>query len=144
VLVYVTAILLKDGQSLQDAVGEAGDFSDALKLVVSPDGASLAVPDEAVRNRFYGECSDEDVMLARALLVPEPLAPLATPLAISAANYGRVPRVYVECLRDRAIPIAAQRRMQESLPCRERFTLDTDHSPFLSRPDELAAILQKI
>jgi hypothetical protein len=28
--------------------------------------------------------------------------------------------------------------MQAALPCRERITLDTDHSPFFSRADEIA------
>jgi pimeloyl-ACP methyl ester carboxylesterase len=144
VLVYVAAILLEGGQSLQDAARALADFSPGPALAVAPDGASLSVPEGDIRDRFYGECSDEDVVLARALLVPEPLAPLSTPLAISAANFGRIPRVYIECTRDCAITLAAQRRMQDAMPCRERYTLDTDHSPFLSRPAELATILQKL
>jgi hypothetical protein len=76
-----------------------------------------------------------------SLLKPEPLAPLATPTRISAARFGGVPRMYVECTGDRAITHAAQRKMQAALPCRERITLDTDHSPFFSCPDELAGVL---
>jgi len=49
-----------------------------------------------------------------------------------------------ETLRDRAITHAAQRRMQSVLPCDPVFTLDTDHSPFFSRPDELVALLTKL
>ena len=37
-----------------------------------------------------------------------------------------------------------ERRRQAALPCQERITLDTDHSPFLSRPDELAAALLRL
>jgi pimeloyl-ACP methyl ester carboxylesterase len=37
--------------------------------------------------------------------------------------------------------LASQRQMQATLPCRDTITLDADHSPFLSRPDELAAAL---
>jgi hypothetical protein len=37
-----------------------------------------------------------------------------------------------------------QRRMQASLPCQQRVTLDTDHSPFLSQPDELTAALLQL
>jgi hypothetical protein len=33
--------------------------------------------------------------------------------------------------------------MQDRLPCRERITLDADHSPFLCRSEELAAVLQR-
>jgi hypothetical protein len=44
-------------------------------------------------------------------------------------------------VRDRAISIGQQRRMQAYGPCEKVFTLDTDHSPFFSMPDELTAIL---
>jgi hypothetical protein len=81
------------------------------------------------------------VALARLCIQPEPTVPLATPVKLTDANFGRVPRVYVECLRDRAGPISLQRKMQAASPCQRVLALDTDHSPFLSRPDELAALL---
>jgi pimeloyl-ACP methyl ester carboxylesterase len=101
----------------------------------------VGIRDEAVRETFYGECTDDDVALARALLVPEPMAPLGTPVRTTDAKFGTVPRMYVECARDRAMTLASQRQMQAALPCRDTISLDTDHSPFLSRPDELAAAL---
>jgi hypothetical protein len=60
---------------------------------------------------------------------------------VTAARFGTVPRVYVECSADRTITLPAQRRMQTRLPCDPVFTLDSDHSPFLSRPAELARLL---
>jgi pimeloyl-ACP methyl ester carboxylesterase len=141
VLVYVTAFLLENGCSLQMAA--AGDTESLVgpNLVVADDHLSVRIRDEAVRETFYGECSDDDVALARALLVPEPLTPLATPVRTTDANFGSVPRVYVECSRDRAMTLKSQQQMQAALPCRETISLDTDHSPFLSRPDELTAAL---
>jgi len=139
-LVYLCAFLLRDGESVLDRANPSGSLVAPLVLR-SPDGASLSLRDDGVREGFYGDCSAEDVVLALSLLRPEPAAPLSTPLRLSEERYGRVPRVYVECLRDRALPIAAQRSMHEALPCRQVLTLDTDHSPFLSRPDELVAHL---
>jgi hypothetical protein len=83
-------------------------------------------------------------VLAKSLLVPEPLAPLATPLRLTAARFGSVPRIYVECSEDRAMTLAAQRRMQKALPCRERITLEADHSPFFSHSERLTDVLSKI
>jgi len=51
---------------------------------------------------------------------------------------GRVPRIYIQCLRDRVLPIDGQRAMQQAVGCERILTIDTDHSPFLSRPGELA------
>jgi hypothetical protein len=47
----------------------------------------------------------------------------------------------VECLRDRAITVDRQRAMQRAAGIEEVVSLDTDHSPFLSRPEALAAVL---
>jgi len=143
-LVYVTAFMLEDGVSLQDAVAQIPESLVPPAMIIAGDHLSATVREEALRPAFYGQCSDDDVALAKLLLKPEPLAPLATPVRISAERYGRVPRVYVECSSDRAIPHAAQRRMQAALPCRERVTLDADHSPFFSRPDQLAGALLRL
>jgi pimeloyl-ACP methyl ester carboxylesterase len=143
-LVYVTAFLLENGCSLQDAVAADPDSLIGPAMVTARDRRSVSIRTDVVRDVFYGQCSDADVALARALLVPEPLAPLATQIKITDARFGRVPRVYVECTGDRAITHAAQQRMQQSLPCRERITLDADHSPFFSRSEALSDVLLRM
>jgi pimeloyl-ACP methyl ester carboxylesterase len=144
VLVYVTAFLLENGRSLRDSTAEQPESLVPPAMMVADDHQTATVRDSALREAFYGRCSDEDVALARSLLKPEPLAPLATPVRITAARFGRVPRVYVECTDDRAITYAAQRKMQSALPCSERVTLESDHSPFFSCPDELAGALLRL
>ncbi len=144
VLVYVTAFLLDNGQTLQDSAAQITDSLVPPAMIPSSDRRSATVRESAVRDAFYGRCSDEDVALARALLKPEPLEPLATPVRISAARFGSVPRVYIECTDDRAITHAAQRRMQAALPCRDRVMLQSDHSPFFCRPDDLADALLRL
>lgn len=136
-LVYVCAFLLRDGESLVEAAQE--DRTSVLlgNLIPSEDQRAATLRAEVIADAFYGECSDQDVALARALLAPEAMAPLATPLHLTAERFGRVPRVYIECLRDRAVPPALQKRMYAAQPCERVITLDTDHSPFFSRPDEL-------
>jgi pimeloyl-ACP methyl ester carboxylesterase len=143
-LVYISAFLLTGGQSLQNAADQDPQSLVGPGLMIADDQLSVRMRDDAARAAFYGECSNEDVALARALLVAEPIAPLITPIHISAANFGRLARTYIECTRDRAITLPQQRRMQAALPCQQRVTLDTDHSPFLSRPDELTAALLQL
>ena len=90
---------------------------------------------------FYGECSGEDAAWATSMLVPESLAAIAAPVQITDERAGSLPRAYVECTRDAALTIELQRYMQAARPCEPVFELDADHSPFLSRPRELAAAL---
>ncbi len=144
-LVYLSAFLVPSGQSMfeardahpRDAAFEAG-------LREAARGAALAISDEGAEAAFYGNCTPADRQWALARLVPEPLAPMATRLSLSDARYGRVPRHYIECTRDRVIPLAQQRAMQAELPCATVTTLESDHSPFLSMPDALAQALHTI
>jgi pimeloyl-ACP methyl ester carboxylesterase len=140
-LVYLTAFLAQDGECLFDLAQQDHPSLVTPNMVMSEDKSVSTMRDTSLRDAFYGECSDEDVALARLCVQPEPTLPLATPVKITDAHFGRVPRVYIECLRDRAIAPSLQRQMYTSLPCRKVLTLDTDHSPFFSCPDELTALL---
>lgn len=140
-LVYVAAYLLADGESVARKAKEDGDSLVNANMLLSPDRSSWTLREAAVQEALYGECVAEDVVLAQSLLQPEATAPLTTPIRVSAANFGRVPRVYIECLRDRAVSLSQQRKMVRAMPCRQVFAIDTDHSPFFSAPDELTAQL---
>jgi pimeloyl-ACP methyl ester carboxylesterase len=137
-LVYVAAYLLPDGASVAECARADPDSLVAPNMVPARGGVTCTLKPEVVREAFYGSCTPETAAWAEARLTPEPLKPLVTPLSLTAANFGRVPRDYLACAADRTISRAAQRAMVTALPCEALLELDTDHSPFLSRPDELA------
>jgi pimeloyl-ACP methyl ester carboxylesterase len=140
-LVYVAAYLVADGESVSQTALKDEDSLVTPNMILAPDRKSCTLRDAIVKAALYGECADEDVILAQSLLAPEALAPLTTPIRTSAAHYGNVPRVYIECRRDRALSLSEQRRMVKAMPCQRILSMDTDHSPFLSLPDELTAHL---
>ena len=143
-LVYLSAYLLPAGESVAAEARRDSDSLIAPNLLPADGGITCSLRDEVLRDAFYGACSVEDFEDSRTRLTPEPLKALATPLRITAQRFGRVPRAYIETARDRAVTLAAQRRMQATLPCTPVFTLDTDHSAFLSQPEALARILISI
>ena len=136
-LVYLSAFLLRSGESLLQVANEDQTSLVLPNLVVADDQGSCTVREEALRDAFYADCPDEDVTLAKLCLAPEPMAPLATPVSVTDEHFGRVPRVYIECLQDRAIPPALQKRMYTAMPCQKVITMDTSHSPFFSAPQAL-------
>jgi pimeloyl-ACP methyl ester carboxylesterase len=136
-LVYVAAYLPTNGTSVFDLAAAGEESILSRNLYPSADGKALLVADEALRPALYGECSEEDATLGRVSVRPEAAAPSLTAVSISHDRFGTVPRDYVECLRDNAIPISHQRRMQAAQPCRRTIALDTDHSPFFSQPRRL-------
>jgi pimeloyl-ACP methyl ester carboxylesterase len=142
-LVYLTAFLVRNGESLRQVF--QGDTETLLRPnTVWAEDQSCTVKDEALKEVFYGDCSDEDVARARSLLVPQATAPFVAPVSTTEENFGRIPRAYIECLRDRTISPSVQRSMYTALPCREVISMDTSHSPFLSAPEELAGHLMSL
>jgi pimeloyl-ACP methyl ester carboxylesterase len=143
-LVYLSAYLLPaGGQVAVEARGDPESLVTA-NMLPSRSGVTCTLRSEAIREAFYADCDPATAAWAAAKLTPEPLKPLVTPVKCTAERFGRVPRAYIECTRDRTIGLAAQRRMQSTLPCEPVFTLDSGHSPFLSRPGELAALLARL
>jgi len=145
-LVYVTALLPEHGRSAFDLTRDDNVFdqSDKQEIPPAPDRLTITSDPEHVRAVLYGETEREWADRALTRLVPQPFAVLQMPAALSAARFGSVPRAYIECLRDRVLEIALQRRMQAATPCGTVLQIDTDHSPFYSAPEDLAAKLLAI
>lgn len=144
-LVYVNAYLLPDGVSALQ-MSQRNAEAPLTRSVQADEGRGVLkiVPPQAARDALFGECSEEDAAWAVARLGDEPIAPAAEPVSLTEGNFGRVPRVYVTCLRDRAITPSLQREMYTEVPCREVVSMQTDHSPFLSRPKKFARHLTSL
>ena len=140
-LVYVTAFLPPDGQTTLGISADDPQSMIAAGIQFAPDGQTAGFDPAMIRDAFYADCSDDDIALARLCLVPEGLAGFAAPVHTTAQNWGGIPRVYIECVKDRAIGIDRQRAMVKALGCATVLSLDTDHSPFFSTPDALTDML---
>lgn len=144
-LIYLCAFLLQDGQTLQDIAQQADnvtELTDAM-MIVHDHGVS-SVAEDKIKQLFYNETSDRLLQVARERVVPEPLSSFTTPIHVTDERFGTVPRAYIECLRDRAIPVATQRMMQGAMPCSITDQLDSDHSPFFSMPTELVDLFERV
>ncbi|KQX48658.1 alpha/beta fold hydrolase [Paenibacillus sp. Root444D2] len=136
-LVYLTAFLLQNGQNMLVIPPNPN-------MRVSEDGSTITVPADKAKDTFYNNCLDEDLVGAVSRLQVQATNPFVTPVSLTEKNFGQVPRYYIEGLRDNAISIDMQRQMQAASPCKEVFTLDSDHSPFYSTPEQLCNILLNI
>jgi pimeloyl-ACP methyl ester carboxylesterase len=145
-LVYVAAFLPQNQESL---VSIYLPYFASKGLVlnfhprVSADGLSSTVRYSDIGNIFYNTTPEGWAERAASLVGLESIVTHETPVSITKDHYGKVPRVYIECLQDRVIPIDLQRKMVSKMPCQAVFTMDTDHSPFYSVPDLLAVNLIK-
>lgn len=140
-LVYLTAFLVPAEKTVASIAMADKDSLVAKAILRNPATEMSRLDPTHIREVFYQDCSDEDVALAQRLVTPEPPTMAIATIHTTNERFGRVDRVYIECLRDRTISIAAQRRMQAAVPCRAVHTLDTGHSPFFSDPGGLAQAL---
>jgi acyl carrier protein len=104
-------------------------------------GIFSSVKPEAAIPALFNQCPRELAAWAVSMLGPEPLAAWTHRIAYGSEGYNAIPKYYVECTEDRAVTPYQQRTLRDAAPCDFVMMLDADHSPFLSRPLELASAL---
>lgn len=148
-LVYLTAVLIGPGEAfIPVASRDAESIRKALhregRSTLSDDLSTVIYDESGIRNLFFNDCSDDDFAWAQSMLVPQPASPCIDLMQTTEENFGRVPRVYIECLKDQALSPEYQKQMYTKLPCQRFMTLDTGHSSFLSAPEALVAHLVSV
>ena len=138
-LVYLCALLPRPGQA----------FGAFRREAISPDlSAAQEVDREAGVTHpiaakagpvFYSGCSAEDRDWALARLTPQPIGVMTETLQFDPPD---LPRHYIRCLEDRVIFPAFQNEISKDWP--HTYDMQAGHSPFLSDPEGLADILDRI
>ncbi|MBV1867178.1 MAG: alpha/beta fold hydrolase [Marinosulfonomonas sp.] len=142
-LVYLAAWAPKDGQSAADM--RKGSRRQPLLAAMkrSQDGMATTIEPEKLNDLFYHDCPPPTLEYAKVNLCPEQIAPSNEPVNLG-RNYDLVPRSYIRCMNDRAIPPEYQVEMSLDWPQKNIYTMDCAHSPFFAQPGKLADILFQI
>lgn len=140
-LSYICAYLPKSGESLMSI--EARNPAPRLTTAVTPapDMTLAHINAELAAPVFYNDCSESDLRNSAAKLADQPGAPFLTPVSLTEEAFGTVPKQYFLCEKDQTIPAALQEEMIAARSDVDVVRLDSGHSPFLSRAEELAAAL---
>jgi pimeloyl-ACP methyl ester carboxylesterase len=143
-LIYLAAYLIPDGKT--QAEYSAQDTEGVLKPYVTrfPETNSHTLQPSIYKEGLYHDCEDDIAEMAKYILSHESIITGTTALHLTAANYGTVPRYYIECTHDRAVTPFIQQKMYNETPCKKVYQMATSHSPFFSQPKELCRILTEI
>jgi pimeloyl-ACP methyl ester carboxylesterase len=141
-LVYVAAYIPQNGQSLLTLATTDKDSKLGPLLTIARDKGFASVGPAAAAV-FANDAPPAVQDMVASAIVDEPLAPLATPVTLTAARFGTVDKVAVDTLRDEVVSPALQTEMARATPIRLRLTLDTGHTPFITQPDALAAEIER-
>jgi pimeloyl-ACP methyl ester carboxylesterase len=147
-LIYVAAFLPQPGESLVEIshFPEAAGDSVQANIVVEGDPPVSTMPPAAAPEALYHCCTQEQIEWALPQRDSQPVIPFTNPFTPpdgDTAAFEALPRAYVTCLQDRAIRPPVQKLMYTRAGCDPVIEIDTDHSPWLSRTDELVAALDR-
>ena len=140
-LVYLAAYLPQDGQSLLGLATADKDSKAGPAVQIDKDRGLATIAPEARASLFANDAPPQVGAAVAAAIVPEPLAPLATPVHLG-ARFARVAKVYIHTARDQVVSPALQTSMVAATPVRLEQTLDTGHAPFVTNPDAVGAAIE--
>lgn len=129
-IVYVAAFQLDIGESLRGAAG--GHLAPWVRV-----NGNTATADRPIEI-FYNDVEPVTAAEAQSRLLPSALAAFTEPL--TAAAWRCVPSTYVICGRDQCVMRPWQEAMAQRASRISR--LSAGHSPMLSQPEALAAIIE--
>ncbi|MEO6087167.1 MAG: alpha/beta hydrolase [Umezawaea sp.] len=133
-LVYLAAFVPDEGESAASLGGATADLRAA---VLPAENGGTRIDPHLAPALFYGDCTPAVAIHAAAQLRAQ--APGCGRGVPDRQAWRHVPSTYVVCTRDRAIDPAVQRAMADR--CTTALDWPTSHSPYLSRPADLAALI---
>jgi len=144
-LVYVAAFPLDESESAASAATEHPRLAELVHdgrpdlgsaLAFAEDGTTTLIPEGAAR-LLYNRCSPDVAAAAVLRLDPQPMVNLTqSPTTVA---WRERPSTYAVCADDNIVHPGLQRILAERASTVVEW--DTDHSPFLSRPDLVVDLL---
>ena len=107
-LVFLDAFMPQNGESVFALAGKAGAQNKAAgkpvsepsveeSMILSDDKKTSMIKPDRVGQLFYHDCSADDVAFAKAHVGGQSMACLGTPVNVTDARYGAIPKVYILC-----------------------------------------------
>ncbi|HWD95886.1 MAG TPA: alpha/beta fold hydrolase [Acidimicrobiales bacterium] len=134
-IVYIAALVPVLGQSATEAKAEV-DVMTPLDDAIERDGDFLVLNPVLAHAALYQDCKEKVAAWAVSQLTPQTVASFRSPRS---SFETEVPSRYILCTDDSALDPTLQKVMSQR--CTEVVTLESDHSPFLSRPGVLTDLL---
>ncbi|SDE11839.1 Pimeloyl-ACP methyl ester carboxylesterase [Dyadobacter soli] len=142
-LVYIAAYLPASGQTLDQLAHTDADSQLGADgtLIFNKDGVTVDVKQDRIVDLFIQDGTPEIQNLVLKNYRTEPLIPFINPVTLTDKNFGSVEKVYIKTLQDHVISPSLQNSMIMANGVKTVYEINSGHSPFLSKPDLLTALL---
>lgn len=142
-LIYLCAHVPAPGKSLSDMRKLVPEQPLLPAIQMAEDGASFTFDPALAESCFFHDCPPGTLDYALPRLVPQAVAPNSVPVETS-ENYARIPRHYIRCAHDNAVPLSLQTLVSRDFSPQNIHTMQTGHSPFFADPVGLAQLIHQI
>ncbi|RED26876.1 pimeloyl-ACP methyl ester carboxylesterase [Flavobacterium cutihirudinis] len=146
-LVYVAGFIPQSGKSVLDysQMDKASLLPASLQLSEDQTLAGIVNPEINLPKIFSQDATEAQKQFLIARYKAEPTIPLGTPLNYKAEDYnlgGK--KYYIFTTADNTITYNFQQEMAKSAGITNTYTINSGHSPFISKSPELTTLLKEI
>lgn len=141
--VYLAAYLPQDGESMLSLAKQDRDSKAGPALQIDEAKGIISVDYSARADLFANGAPEGLRKVLPDLIIDEPLAPIVTPVKLTAQRFGKVDKVYIHTAQDQVVSPYLQQKMVAATPVRLQFSLDTGHIPFLTDVSGLVSAIEK-
>jgi pimeloyl-ACP methyl ester carboxylesterase len=144
-LIYLGAFVPTNGQSLLELASMDTEGHLAPLLIPAADHLTLIISD--INQIPFIFCEDGSAKTKQLLIDqyrPDPAIPFNNPLTLTAPNFGSVTKSYIHTANDQALGLALQNQMVASGNITDVYTIQSSHTPHLSKTAELTQLLISI
>ncbi len=111
-LIYVAAFLLKNGDSVLEAMQRDPDGKFLPELSFSEDQSYATASEQTLRNIAFHDVDEERIRDTLPLMAEKQATePLMAMVAVSDENFGSVPKTYIRTTKDKITSTALQDEM---------------------------------
>jgi pimeloyl-ACP methyl ester carboxylesterase len=143
-IIFLTAYIPENGESVADLVAMDTESHARVSRVDVEGINAICLKAGTLPDAFYNLAPGTAVRYAEDRVQLQSPTPFRRQLDLTPERYGSVAKTAIICSLDRAISAAHQRWMAERANCDPITELASDHSPFLSQPDGLSALLRRL
>jgi len=146
-VVYIAGFVPLSGESVNSLSALDKESGISLDILIPSQDFStvtFANPEINIPKIFCHDATAQQKTLLIKNLKAEPTAPMGTPLQYDIKVFEKIDKYYIYTKQDRAISYGFQQKMAQKAGITKTFIIDASHSPFVSKPKEVAAILESL
>ncbi|WP_343694670.1 alpha/beta hydrolase [Flavobacterium sp.] len=146
-LVYVAGFIPQSGKSVLDysQMDKASLLPASLQLSEDQTLAGIVNPEVNLPKIFSQDATEAQKQFLVAKYKAEPTIPLATPLTYKTEDYNLAgKKYYIFTTADHTITYSFQQEMAKTAGITNTYTVNSGHSPFISKSPELTKLLKEI